>query len=129
MWGGHSCQAFLPADRFPAGPAAWKGGCGRDWTPHEDENAGATEAEALDNISDAIREYLCAVAESLQESNIREVEVSVQRVPKLAGVPHLRAVRALDKAGFTVAREGSRQIREGAKKTCYPLRVLPGGLT
>jgi predicted RNase H-like HicB family nuclease len=38
---------------------------------------GATEAEALDNIRDAIREYLGAVADSLQESNMREVEVSV----------------------------------------------------
>jgi predicted RNase H-like HicB family nuclease len=38
---------------------------------------GATEAEALDNIRDAIREYLWAVADSLQESDMREVEVSV----------------------------------------------------
>jgi predicted RNA binding protein YcfA (HicA-like mRNA interferase family) len=27
-------------------------------------------------------------------------------VPKLPGVPHLRAVRALEKAGFRIAREG-----------------------
>jgi predicted RNase H-like HicB family nuclease len=38
---------------------------------------GATETEALDNIRDAIREYLAAVAESLPDSNMREVEVSV----------------------------------------------------
>ena len=38
---------------------------------------GATEAEALDKIRDAIREYLAAVADSLLESNMREVEVSV----------------------------------------------------
>ena len=38
---------------------------------------GPTEAEALDNIRDAIQEYLAAAAESLQESNIREVEVTV----------------------------------------------------
>ena len=31
-------------------------------------------------------------------------------MPKLAGVPHLRAVRALEKAGFKVVREGSRHI-------------------
>jgi len=31
-------------------------------------------------------------------------------VPKLSGVPHLRAVRALLKAGFTVAREGAKHI-------------------
>jgi predicted RNase H-like HicB family nuclease len=38
---------------------------------------GATEAEALDNIRDAIQEYLASVAESLPESAMREVEVSV----------------------------------------------------
>ena len=27
-------------------------------------------------------------------------------MPKLPGVPHLRAVRALEKAGFRIAREG-----------------------
>ena len=31
-------------------------------------------------------------------------------MPKIAGVPHLRAVRALQKAGFEVAREGARHI-------------------
>jgi hypothetical protein len=35
------------------------------------------EGEAPDNMRDAIREYLGAVADSPQESNIREVEVSV----------------------------------------------------
>jgi predicted RNase H-like HicB family nuclease len=38
---------------------------------------GATEAEALENIRDAIREYLAAVAQSLPESNMRDVEVSI----------------------------------------------------
>jgi predicted RNA binding protein YcfA (HicA-like mRNA interferase family) len=28
-------------------------------------------------------------------------------VPKIPGIPHLRAVRALEKAGFVVAREGT----------------------
>ena len=27
-------------------------------------------------------------------------------MPKIAGVPHLRAVRALEKAGFKIVREG-----------------------
>jgi HEAT repeat protein len=31
-------------------------------------------------------------------------------VPKIPGVPHLRALRALRKSGFEVAREGARQI-------------------
>jgi len=37
-WGGQFC---LPTS-FPAGRAAWKGGCGQDWPPHIDrinENA------------------------------------------------------------------------------------------
>ena len=41
---------------------------------------GATEAEALDNIQDAIREYLAAVDDLLRETpeaEVREVEVVV----------------------------------------------------
>ncbi len=38
---------------------------------------GATEAAALDNIQDAIREYLLAVAETTRNSLVREVEVLV----------------------------------------------------
>lgn len=35
---------------------------------------GDTEAEALDNIKDAIREYLAVVNEDLKDADIREVE-------------------------------------------------------
>ena len=41
---------------------------------------GATEAEALENIQDAIREYLAAVDDVLQgtpDAEVREVEVVV----------------------------------------------------
>jgi predicted RNase H-like HicB family nuclease len=38
---------------------------------------GATEVEALDNIKDAIREYLAVVDENLKDSDVREVEVGV----------------------------------------------------
>ena len=38
---------------------------------------GETEAEALENISDAIREYLEAAAELAETSESREVEVAV----------------------------------------------------
>jgi predicted RNase H-like HicB family nuclease len=38
---------------------------------------GATEQEALENIQDAIREYLAAVADMTRNSLVREVEVSV----------------------------------------------------
>ena len=38
---------------------------------------GATEEEALDNIQDAIREYLAAAAELAADAEIREVSVAV----------------------------------------------------
>jgi predicted RNase H-like HicB family nuclease len=38
---------------------------------------GATEQEALDNIRDAIREYLAAVDDQLRGKTVREVEVTV----------------------------------------------------
>ena len=38
---------------------------------------GATEAEALENIRDAIREYLAAAAELTQGAEMREVNVAV----------------------------------------------------
>jgi predicted RNase H-like HicB family nuclease len=38
---------------------------------------GATEQESLENIQDAIREYLAAVRESSNEGLLREVEVTV----------------------------------------------------
>ena len=36
---------------------------------------GATEAEALENIAEAIREYLSVASELAQEADVREVEV------------------------------------------------------
>ena len=38
---------------------------------------GATEQEAVENISDAIREYLSVVEDQLSGENIREIEVTV----------------------------------------------------
>ena len=38
---------------------------------------GGTEPEALENIRDAIREYLAAIAESVRDADVREIEVSV----------------------------------------------------
>ena len=36
---------------------------------------GASEEEALDNVTDAIREYLAAAAELNQDAEIREVSI------------------------------------------------------
>jgi predicted RNase H-like HicB family nuclease len=38
---------------------------------------GNTEAEAIANIEDAIREYLAAIADLTQGAEVREVEVAV----------------------------------------------------
>ena len=38
---------------------------------------GDTEEEALTNIQDAIREYLAALEERLQDAEIREIEMQV----------------------------------------------------
>ncbi len=38
---------------------------------------GATEEEALENIRDAIQEYLAAVDELVKDADVREVEVAV----------------------------------------------------
>lgn len=38
---------------------------------------GATEEEAIENIQDAIKEYLAGVEELVHDGELREVEVSV----------------------------------------------------
>ena len=38
---------------------------------------GATEQEAIENIQDAIKEYLFAVDELVQDGELREVEVTI----------------------------------------------------
>jgi len=38
---------------------------------------GETEKEAMDNIKDAILEYLAAISESVQGEDVREVEIAV----------------------------------------------------
>jgi predicted RNase H-like HicB family nuclease len=37
---------------------------------------GATEAEAIDNVREAIREYLAVVEEQLEGAEVREIEVT-----------------------------------------------------
>jgi predicted RNase H-like HicB family nuclease len=38
---------------------------------------GATETEAVENIKDAIREYLSVVEEQLRGEDVREIEITV----------------------------------------------------
>ena len=38
---------------------------------------GETELEAIDNIKDAIHEYLTAIDDTIKDANVREVEVAV----------------------------------------------------
>jgi predicted RNase H-like HicB family nuclease len=38
---------------------------------------GETEEEALENIQDAIHEYLAAVADSVRGEEVREIEVAI----------------------------------------------------
>jgi predicted RNase H-like HicB family nuclease len=38
---------------------------------------GETEAEAIENIKDAIQEYLAAVYDSIKDANVREIEIAV----------------------------------------------------
>jgi predicted RNase H-like HicB family nuclease len=38
---------------------------------------GATEEEALENIKDAIREYVMSINDRLRTANVREVEVEI----------------------------------------------------
>jgi predicted RNase H-like HicB family nuclease len=38
---------------------------------------GATEEEAIENIQDAIQEYLAAIGEMFRDADVREVEVPV----------------------------------------------------
>jgi predicted RNase H-like HicB family nuclease len=38
---------------------------------------GATEQEALENIQDAIKEYLAAAEDLVKDADLREVEISV----------------------------------------------------
>ena len=38
---------------------------------------GDTETEAIENIKDAVKEYLAAVYESFKDSDMREIDVAV----------------------------------------------------
>ena len=39
--------------------------------------SGATEPEAIENIKNAIKEYLIAINEFINNTNVREIEIAV----------------------------------------------------
>ena len=52
---------------------------------------GATDVEAVENIKDAIREYLAVVEEQLRGEEIREIEVAVRSCQRfLASIASMR---------------------------------------
>jgi predicted RNA binding protein YcfA (HicA-like mRNA interferase family) len=46
-------------------------------------------------------------------------------VPKLPGIPHLQAVRALEKAGFRVVREGKHVVMSDGRRILTTPRHNP----
>jgi len=46
-------------------------------------------------------------------------------VPKLPGIPHLQAVRALEKAGFTIARQGKHIVMTDGQRIITIPRANP----
>ena len=67
---------------------------------------GANQGEALENIQDAIREYLAAIDDLVIGQDVPRSQGGRLAVPKIPGVNHLDAVRALEKAGFRIVRQG-----------------------
>jgi predicted RNase H-like HicB family nuclease len=51
---------------------------------------GGSEEEAMENISDAIREYLAVVEEHNRGKTVRRLAVEACEVPKLPGINHDR---------------------------------------
>ena len=47
-------------------------------------------------------------------------------MPKLPGVPHLAAIRALQKAGFRIVRQGKHVVMSDGRRILTVPRPLPG---
>ena len=77
---------------------------------------GKTEAEALENIRSAIQEYLTAVKRKSLRDNKPERLRSPSSVPKIPGINHLRAVRALEKAGFQIVNQGKHVVMSDGRR-------------
>ncbi len=72
---------------------------------------GATEAEALENIQDAIREYLAANRRSRQRPKCPRSEGGPLAVPKIPGVNHLDAIWALHSLSCSLLIAAPSQLR------------------
>ncbi len=85
---------------------------------------GATEHEALQNIQDAIKEYLATVETCSRAPRSERSKSKREFVGKLPGVPHLEAVRALQKAGFRVVRQGKHVVMsDGTRILTIPSQI------
>jgi predicted RNase H-like HicB family nuclease len=78
---------------------------------------GATEEEALDNIKDAIREYLSAARELASEGELREVELSLK---------HGRHRRGFAPAGGQGSRKGRVPNRSAGQAYRHDQRPADG---
>jgi predicted RNase H-like HicB family nuclease/predicted RNA binding protein YcfA (HicA-like mRNA interferase family) len=87
-------------EKTDEGYAVWCPGLPGCWSQ------GATEEDALANIRDAIETYLLTVEELNKGKVTRLVEVPAWPMPKLPGISHQRAIKAFQKAGFWVVRQG-----------------------
>ena len=96
---------------------------------------GTTEEEALENIQDAIQEYLAVRDDLLDGAVIREVEITPYNVPRIPGVNHQDAVRALQtpsthlRWAASSAMPGS--VKKDSARSCnvwsHTLRIKTGG--
>ena len=85
---------------------------------------GDTEEEALDNIKDAIHNYLETIEELNKNEESRYVDVQ-SIMPKLPGINHKRAVNAFEKIGFWITRQGKHIIMTNGEKVITIPRANP----
>jgi hypothetical protein len=86
---------------------------------------GKNVEEALANIREAIREWLAAEADEARLFKVREVEVSLWVMPKLAGVGHQDAVRVFGKLGSRISRQSGHSITSNGETRLSIPRANP----
>ena len=91
---------------------------------------GDTEEDALANIAVAIREYLEADDIDMDENAEMRGDArgrgGHRAMPGLPGVNHLEAVRALQKVGFRVIRQGKHIIMSNGERQVGDPPAQPG---